>query len=742
MSTKQPPLFQLDFRARHSVASGMTNAALTAVTAAVLLHVASRAGALSTLRANLLTALVVVVGVLITLAWGAFGSPARGQIIHRIATWTAAGAWVTSAVVAAWTPGNLLTGLTGLAVGAVALGFGGWMATPTADPDRVAEDIEHADEMAAGYERDAIGQEWEKRIKRVANMTVRVEGVQDFDIKTNAGEPTGYTIEVHVPSGGASWRNLAQHQDGFASDMAMGPGCDVSVRMGAHRRVALIDVTTIDILKEEQLYPTDYSPLSILDMLPMMTNRRGETCGPVLRERNAAIYGMGRSGKSNTLQVMMAGLARMTDALTCTIDLTGIRLSLPMLRPFLNGRTSHPAIWWVADTEDEAILLLRALNRGAIARNDGCNEIKFEVDNDKIPVGRTLPAFITVVDESKYVCGRNANQTIYDLMRKITDDHRDPAFRAIIAALRGTDDIITQGFQAQMHVAGIMKPADRAEIRNALGTGTDHISPSDTPYPGCAQMRLDESEPVKPYHVWRLTPKQINDIGEAVADYQPIVDTLTWLALNGRHADGTPYEGLYEGELDCAQTRWVRFGERNGYPNLGVDYGPLDPDVQLPEQDPTSVAGKPPAACSAVELSGLFSELSTGFSDALDGLTKSVDSSGQGMSDADIEREVSRFDPDAALREIFGDVPTVVQGAPVPPTTNDTWEMIYRIIVDAGESGIPASMIRERMIERGVKSDRATVYKWIKEMAEGPYADRIERRADKQGGRNGRWYSR
>jgi hypothetical protein len=757
MSAAAPRLYRLDFAGKHTIATGMLNTALTAVSAAVVAHVATATGAVSVLQAALSLAAVTILGVMMTLVWGAFSpkAPHAGTIAHRIACWIGAGAWTSMLAFREWSLNTLISYGAVLAAIAAVAGFVGWLRTPVLTPEGTAAAAQRQEEKRQQLIRDDLAEEWRDRILRVVRLTVDIPAIEDYPIRTSDGRQIGYTLEVHLPVGGSSGKTLQRSKADLENDKSLPPGCDIVVRMGRNRRIALMDVTIVNVLDEEQYYPTDYSPLSVLEPLPMMVNRRGSVHGPVLREQNCGIFGEGGSGKSNTGQVIGAGVARMVDAHLCDIDTTGIRLSMPLIRPYLEGRVQTPAVFWAAWNLSEAILLLRALDRAALARNKGYNDLKLSVGDDKMPISSEFPAFLVRCDEIKSIASISADPVAYTFLRKITDDHRDAGIRAVLLGLRGTNDIISQGVQAQLHNLGVLKAQSKAEYVAVFGGQATGIDPSDAPYPGCIQMRLGSSNQIQPYHVWRLVGKQIDNIAVAVADYQPGVDALTWLALNGRDAHGKPFADLLPGELDCCATRWDRFRKTHGY----------QLDDQSDDQDPTDTGQSPGMAGQTKTVSQVQEEIAEAVRRVQEAIVKRQQQTERDAENlANIEETIRNADLDGELAKIFGhdivtgpdpmdgfnlDVPTVklstepsTSGVSASPPVVDNFAVISEIVVCAGEIGIEMSAIHKALAERGIVVDRATVHKWLKAMIlpSSTYKDQIEWRPDRPEGRNGRWY--
>lgn len=702
------PIYQLDFRGHHGVAHGALNSALTTVSAAVVAHLCLRSGFATGLQVALSMLATTVIGLMMILVWGNVGRTAtRGKVAYRSVALIGSTVWSALVAMATWSAETVLQYGGVMIMATVVMGFIAWMSRPLEDQANMPDELARLEQAA----RDDLGAEWQLRLRRVLRLEgVEIPNIENFPHRTKDGDLIGYTVEVRLASGGDGWKTIAGQSQALANDLGLSVGCDVSVRMGVDRRTALIDVTILDVLCEDAPYPAEIERRSIYDPILVGVSRRNVPSGPTLRERNLGIYGMGGSGKSNMGRALLAGLMQCTDTLVCTIDLTGLRLSYPLIKDYLNGEVKEPGVWWVAFDEQEAFLMERALNRGALARNNHYNDLKAEHDDDKMPCSEQYPQFMVVVDEVKYVAGRNAVPRLYELFKKITDDHRDPGFRAVTMALRGTSEIIQQEIQAQLHAVAVLKAQSVSEYRWAFGTSIGDIQPEDAPYPGCAQMRMDPAEAIHPYHIYRIKPQQLGDIMRATDSWRPTVDEVTLLAMNGRDVDGEPFEDLEDGELDCVNGRWDRL---RAYLGGGS----------------TAPAGKTGGT-------GNFEKIMEKLQSQTAGLLETASE----VNNSDIDRWVDEFDVDATLADIFKNFPEPPRVA--EPTSDEvsSHERIYKIICDAGSSGIKVSEILVRLDEQGLVPDRATVYKWIEAMKRRAYKDRIEWRPNNEGSRSGKWY--
>lgn len=695
-----------DWRSTHGVAAAVINSALTSITVAVAMHVAIATGAASTLRAVLIEAIVALMAVMMTLAWGALSPrrPSGSKVLAHSIMWIFLSIWAgVLGTRPDWDPRLLANYSLVMVIVAAVIGIGYWLTIPNV---AIAKSAMGSDERASLMRRLTLAGQWEERVRRVLRISGRVVAIENFPEKSSDSNRIGYTVEMELPQGGSSWTTVRRAAPTLAADMDLPIGCEIGARPGKGRRTVLIDVTLVNVFDEPHPLPADgYGPLSIHDPLMIMVDRRGVEAGVVLRSTNAGIYGETGSGKTNLGNVLGARIAQCADALLCDIDTTGGRLSGALLGPFLRGEVDKPAVWWPATTEDEALLLLRALDRAARARNDHYGDLRMRHGDDKMPISPDYPAFIVRIDECKYVVGKNADQQLYDGAKAIIDDHRNAGIRAIIMSLRGTDECVRQSVQAQLGIVGALRVTSRAELRTIFGGSAIDIDTRDTAYPGCVQMRRDSGDDVRSYHVYRIVGEQVHDIARAVAPYQPEVDRITWLALNGRYPDGKPMSDLLPNELDCCKTRWERI-----FPMFGYEHKSSKPNFDISDK--------------IKEILPEQTNLDKTNDDPLEWL------------DSNTNWDIATSKPDEPKK------PTSRPDFDSPAARSPReWNIIANTIKESGADGADASTIAEALKAGGRSADRATIYRWINATATSDvFGAHIEKRADRPGSSRGRWY--
>lgn len=637
-------------------------------------------------------------GALGSLVAGRRSGTGRGGLALRAASWLGAGGWCAWAIATSpWHPHCL----GALAAGAVALGAGlagEQAAARRTDARRTAE---AAAEAHANLQRRyrALADEWSARVSRVTGIDgVQIVGVEMWD---TGG---GFTLEARLPEGGHTWRNVQAVQDGLASDARLPHGCTVEVTEGADRGSCLINVETVNqVAGEPRMYPTDYSPISYNDGLPIGTYRDGSECAPVCRQLTGITVGRRGSGKTNVMHVQLAGQMRMVDALVWVIDLNGGGLALPWLRAWHKaGRPGRPPIDWVADTPAKALAMAEALLRIAKARKPGYADLQIQANDDKIPVSPQVPAIVVNADEiaELYSSKARRNPTLRragDLLIEVVELARAVACNIMASALRATQDVLEEPQLVVQSGLKIGMQSDEREINYLMGWA-DKIRPEDMPVPGTGMIKVLDA-PARPFQAYRITPAEIAKVVTATAEYRPELDELSRRAAGEayeRRWDDTdhlfgiaPQPAVVEQEPPAVEQQPVR----EGWTDPTADWD--SPPAQTPETLPTGDAAIADA------------------DDAMRRIREQID-------------EATSRDPDldARARAIFeaefGYRPPDVLGAVVDqvqqPGEDPRRALVFEIVAKAGPAGIGPEAIRDAIARLHPDVDpphAATIGRWL-----------------------------
>ncbi|MEV8476207.1 hypothetical protein [Streptomyces sp. NPDC051173] len=372
------------------------------------------------------------------------------SVVARAASWLVAGGWTTWAM--AHGP------LSWAAAGSLAaLGVGTWAAAShTAAWEEIAEEERFsAAAQAASAELDTkrrvIAREWQDRIKRVATVDVKVIAVEFWE--TGAG----YSLEAELPGGGVTWDRIGARSRALASDARLPLGCTVRVEEGEAQGLVVLDVMTKNIMREERLYPEDYSPLSLLTGIPWGLRPTGEEIAVFLREACALILGPPGSGKSTFMDVIIAGFARCVDVVTWVIDLKQGAVGIPWVTPWLEARGliepddpddkapdgTKPGIDWLASTPKEAIRMLKAALRINRARQLHYQKLMRKMDTTLLPISPDLPQIEILIDEGAEILAHANNRRepekreLAELIREGMRTTRAMGIRKVLTAVDG-----------------------------------------------------------------------------------------------------------------------------------------------------------------------------------------------------------------------------------------------------------------------------------------------------------------
>ncbi len=203
---------------------------------------------------------LTVLGAAALWAVGVMRGNTGAVLVFPVACWIAAGAWVTWVV--ATTPWTLKAWCV-LIVATVLSGLLSLVCI-----SRYRKHDSDGRRLFVASRRNRVAADWEDRLSRVCGIQrPDIVGVQDWD------HGTGYTLDVELPAGGTTWKQIATRADGLAADARLPEGCGVEVGPGFHRGTALIRVSTVNALIEEQPFPTDYSETTINNPFPIGIHR-------------------------------------------------------------------------------------------------------------------------------------------------------------------------------------------------------------------------------------------------------------------------------------------------------------------------------------------------------------------------------------------------------------------------------------------------------------------------------------
>ncbi|MER7112227.1 DNA translocase FtsK [Streptomyces sp. NPDC000229] len=453
------------------------------------------------------------------------GGAAAAGAVHDLREGTTIGtlttralSWLTAAGWASWALATAPLTTTGWATG---LGLAAVGIAANASATR-SESTRSERKRLLKLRRESVGilRDWEDRMQRVA----RVENCVGKDVQHWPGK-VGYTVEIDLPSGGTTADDLNGYGPKFAADLRLPDGCGVEIFPGANRGTILIEVTLKDVISEDINYPEDFSELTLTERFPFGLHRNGQPALGSLCNDCGILIGETDAGKTNTLRVVTAQLARMPDALIWAIDITGGGVALPWITPWATeGLASAPIVDWIAHTEDEARLMLRMAGEIIAARKAGYQQLMREKKTDnKLPISREIPGIVILTDETA-----SLPFDVKEMLDKVAEEGRAMRVRNLVCGLRATQDVVTATMKIQAKWRVGMTVSDAEELAY-LFPGYIKIDPKDAPVAGAGWTMHTRLGPKKPtaMKVWRLVDELTDKICAATAARRPKLDQLS-----------------------------------------------------------------------------------------------------------------------------------------------------------------------------------------------------------------------
>lgn len=499
----------IDWRARHTPASGTVNASLTALSVAA---VGTQTG-------------LAPVWALGASSVGALGSAVAGSsaeqplakpsIVLRASAWVTGGAWTSWAL----TKNDIWDwGVIGPLVG-LALGFG---ASAGALANMKRKEAARREEIRISLGRVKLAREWIARIERVCHIQgCDIPNVEMWKDEHGVETGTGYDLEVVFPEGGRTWRDLLSASDNLAADADLPEGCGIEVGPGVSRGRAIIKVSTKNALMTEISIPHDASELSFEEDFDIGVLRDGGLFHINIREFSAMLAGAKRTGKTNQLLAIITRLLRMPNLRVWVIDFNGGGVALQWLRAWDDlGRPGRPPIDWVAADPREAEQMAKAAVRIAKARKTEYTRLMAEANTDLLPMTADIPGIVIITDEGAEVYANPKQTRVSEPMKEVLRIAGSSGVNQINCFLRATSD--TTGdtlIKSQSRALIGMRMADEAEIAFLLGWKCG-IRPEDMPDRGYGAGTMDPSGPASVFRGYRVLPNDINWFVENTVQYR------------------------------------------------------------------------------------------------------------------------------------------------------------------------------------------------------------------------------
>jgi hypothetical protein len=451
----------------------------------------------------------------------------------------------------------------------------------------------------------------------------------------------------------------------------------VRVERGPTASVALVHVTTRDVLAEIVPIPRDTAPRSINDPFDIALTETGEKLEILLREVHARVIGTTGEGKSVLLNVLIARLIFCVDTVVWVIDKKGGRTARPWLEPWLRGESDRPVLDWVATTDAEAALMLQA----ALAAID--HRAHSGAGGSKIIPSAHQPQIVVIGEEVSALIGMHAETSgkYTKLLTMLAQTGRSEAVAAVLLAQRST---VTMGGSGDLSslcklVIGVGGGMSRQEAQQLFEDPQMAAVVAGLKHPGALvakdKRRRARPIPSKGYLLdAEKNPQEIYEIAAAASWLRPGVEDDLAAVLGGVYAQRWSMERaghLHPGAARPAATAVVE--DRPGT-------GPVPPMTTtgkallgLP------VVGPPPGA-------------------------KPTFTTGQGKA---IPRPFNPEDYESEFARLAEQLPD-----PAAPASGARLRMLG-ILFEAGPAGIGTTDLTERLKSEGHTCVRQTVHAWL-----------------------------
>ncbi|MEU5946328.1 hypothetical protein ABZ793_12290 [Micromonospora sp. NPDC047465] len=402
---------------------------------------------------------------------------------HRALAVAGACLWAAMVARSGWTDGRAVAIVGGaLIVAALEYAIPGARPAPIGWVGQTAEAVDR---------RPTEVLSWETLLRQLTRKELHVREIRPW-----ARPSDGQQIHVDLPVD-MTVKDLAAICDKIAAGRRLPQGCVVEAKDGAHQGSAVLDVMLRDCLAgDSRVIAEPTSPASINDSFDVATTARGEELTVCLRQKSAVIGGTVGSGKTTLLHRIIFFLARCTDTLVWVVDFNGGGVAAPWIRPWAVGAASAPVVDWVADTPEEAAVMLavgraiakdRKTSREAIRRKRAANTTVLPVDKD-------LPAFVILTDEGgevRQAAGLLA-RLVDDGIARLAQIARAEGGRVVMSVLRGTGDLLGKGLRSVAGVRVCLRMEEEGEYDHVLGVnpgrarllhiGSTYVYRTDTDY--------------------------------------------------------------------------------------------------------------------------------------------------------------------------------------------------------------------------------------------------------------------
>jgi hypothetical protein len=439
----------------------------------------------------------------------------------------------------------------------------------------------------------------------------------------------------------------------------------------------------------------DYSPASVYDEFPVMVGPQSELLQVCLRQQSMVVGGAPESGKTTLLHRIILFLARCVDAVIWVVDTNGGGLAAPWLRAWATGQTDRPIIDWVADTDDEAAVLVACATAIVKDRKTSpeATRRKRLADDNILPVDTRLPAIVVLNDEGGEV--RQAISALGQIadagMSRLAQIGRAEGGRLVKSVLRATADMLDKGMRVCANIRICLRMTESDEYQHVLDASPPKGLNLAMRGDGLLRRGGIDVRPLRGRTI-NMLPSQIEEASIACADLRPDLDDRAQQVaarirprdvLGGRNPDGYPdLIGLpvmrdviagraYEG-------RWERYA-----PRLAAIRGE-ELDLPEPVEEPAGPGPAVPVVAEGSKLAQLIASTGVASQVAVQPERAAVDVTDQER----VDQEFARLTAD------------------MPVTKLTTREHIVAILRDKHPDPLMSQEIGEQLSARGAAVSR------------------------------------
>lgn len=687
-----------------------------------------------------------------------------GVVVYGATCPVAAGSWLAWGYSHSLVSAGSASSWLALVLGAAVLGSAGWVvlaleqrANYRTKVHQVAVQAAAQAALAASPQAVAERREqetcarWQQRFQDVSNRKLNVNL---YALRLWAGESAeyGYNLFGQLPGKGATLKLVQGLQDELEVDAHVSGETvyGVEIRPGANKSLFVASIATGDAMAREWPFPLKEmaagGPRTIADGVTLGRHPDGTIPTIYLRSATPLVSGRKGGGKSNLMHACVGGLCWCVDTINIVIDISKRgSFGAPWARPFIMGEASAPGVDWIASTWEEAVVLTGFFLHLLQQRQVAYSELKFQVNDDKLPVAPGRPKIVIWVDEFAEIGGatnKPKKPEVAQNLLQIIRTGREMAIDVAICGLRVTSETVPQEVTVQASIKLATRMESAAEMAQVFGWERP-LSQEDIPYPGCAYWAQDDGSSVgsvpRRLRSWRMAPATITEIVKETARYRSPLDveicSPAWREqYEGRWDRTVPvvFPGLAE---SWAARRRVDRVDTPARPTVHLSTPVAAPlatvvstrGVDTPERveagqvDTGGSAGRPapePALAMAQGMARIESSLAR---------ARELLAEQQGPGDLDQQfRETVVAGGAVAPENPWGQTQppsdAAEQGRRTLAETREAQGVMLRVLYDAGPSGCSFDHVSDEMDRLGRPTPKSTLYRWLT-----PYSSGFER---------------